>query len=182
MDGDEAMARSSFAAAASVGRSRPTPSSSSSPWRATVSPGGIGPIRYGVLRSDGTVRALAIETDEARSEAPRMAPDETIPFDHVGRGRPRGGDGGLPALQARKPDDPGVAEARLNRLGYSSRATGASRAALVVLQVNTSLYPDSANTWDSLAEVSLQAASERGRSSATARCSRCCRATAAPTR
>jgi CubicO group peptidase (beta-lactamase class C family) len=114
------------------------------------------PIRYGVLRSDGTVRALAIEADEARSEAPRMPPDEAIPFDRVAEGNLEEATNAYRALQARKPDDPGVAEARLNRLGYQLAGRQELRAALVVLQVNTTLHPDSANTWDSLGEVLLR--------------------------
>lgn len=113
-------------------------------------------IRYGVVRSDGGVRALAIEADAARSEAPRMAPGETIPFDHVVAGRLEEAMSAYGALRAAKPDDPGVAEPRLNRLGYQLAGQGQLQTAIVVLQVNTGLYPDSANAWDSLGEVLLQ--------------------------
>ena len=113
-------------------------------------------IRYNVVRSDGGVRALAIETDESRSEAPRMSPGETIPFDHVVAGRLEEATSAYRALQAARPDDPGVAEPRLNRLGYQLAGRQQLAAALIVLQVNTALYPDSANTWDSLAEVLLR--------------------------
>jgi CubicO group peptidase (beta-lactamase class C family) len=113
-------------------------------------------IRYGVLRLEGGVRALAIEDDEGRSEAPRMSPGETIPFDHVAAGRLEEAISAYRALQSSKPDDPGVAEPRLNRLGYQLAGRQELKAALVVLQVNTALYPDSANTWDSLGEVLLR--------------------------
>ncbi len=113
-------------------------------------------IRYGVLRSNGGVRALMIEGDDARSEAPRMAPGETIPFDHVLAGQLEEATSTYRALQAARPDDPAVAEPRLNRLGYELAGRGEPQAAVIVLQVNTGLYPDSANTWDSLGEVLLQ--------------------------
>jgi CubicO group peptidase (beta-lactamase class C family) len=113
-------------------------------------------IRYRVLRANGGVRALAIETDEAPSEAPRMSPSETIPFDHVVGGRLEEALSAYRALQAAKPDDAGVAEPRLNRLGYQLAGRQELKSALVVLQVNTALYPDSANTWDSLGEVLLR--------------------------
>ena len=114
-------------------------------------------IRYGVLRADGGVRALAIENDDGRSEAPRMAPGETIPFDHVAGGTARGGDERLPGPpggQARRP-------AASRSLASTASATSwrddrSVQAALIVLQVNTGLYPDSANTWDSLGEVLLR--------------------------
>ena len=59
-------------------------------------------------------------------------------------------------VQAARPDDPGVAEARLNRLGYQLAGRQELQAALIVLQVNTGLYPGSANTWDSLGKVLLR--------------------------
>ena len=98
-------------------------------------------IRYGVLRSNGAVRALEIETDEARSEAARMPPGETIPFDHVVAGRLEEAMSAYRALKAARPDDPGVAEARLNRLGYQLAARQERGPAIIVLQVNTALYP-----------------------------------------
>jgi CubicO group peptidase (beta-lactamase class C family) len=64
-------------------------------------------IRYGVLRSNGAVRALAIERDDARSEAPRMAPGETIPFDHVLAGRLEEATASIPTPRTR-----GTASAR----------------------------------------------------------------------
>ena len=60
------------------------------------------------------------------------------------------------ALQAARPDDPGVAEPRLNRLGYQLAGRQELQAAVIVLQVNAGLYPGSANTWDSLGEVLLR--------------------------
>ena len=47
-------------------------------------------------------------------------------------------------------------EPRLNGLGYQLAGRQERAAAIIVLQVNTGLYPDSANTWDSLGEVLLQ--------------------------
>jgi len=113
-------------------------------------------VRYGVVRADGGVRALAIERDDGRVEAPRMAPGETIPLDHVLAGRLEEATSAYRALKAARPDDRGVAEPRLNGLGYQLLRLHNVPAALIVLQVNTILYPDSANTWDSLGEVLLQ--------------------------
>jgi CubicO group peptidase (beta-lactamase class C family) len=118
--------------------------------------------RYRPLREAGAVRALAIETEDGHREAPRMAPGEAIPLDHVEAGRLEEATAAYRALWASKPDDPGLAEPRLNRIGYRLAAQGNVTGALAALQVNTSLYPDSANAWDSLAEVSLQAG-QRGR-------------------
>jgi len=109
------------------------------------------------LAQTGVVRALEVETEGGRREAPRMAAGETIPFDHVEAGRVEEATRAYRALRASKPDDPAVAERRLNRLGYTLAERGNLPGALAALQANTELYPDSANAWDSLAEVSLRA-------------------------
>jgi tetratricopeptide (TPR) repeat protein len=109
------------------------------------------------LAEAGAVRALEVETEDGRVEAPRMAGGETIPFDHVEAGRAEEATTAYRALRASKPDDPAIAERRLNRLGYQLAQRGNLKGALAVLGANTELYPDSANAWDSLAEVSLRA-------------------------
>jgi tetratricopeptide (TPR) repeat protein len=86
-----------------------------------------------------------------------MEAGETIPLDHAEAGNAEEASRAYRALRASKPDDPGVAERRLNRLGYLLAQRGNLAGAIAVLQANTELYPGSANTWDSLAEVSLQA-------------------------
>jgi tetratricopeptide (TPR) repeat protein len=109
------------------------------------------------IREAGLVRALEVEAEEGRREAPRMEAGETIPLDHAEAGNAEDASRAYRALRASKPDDPGVAERRLNRLGYLLAQRGNLAGAIAVLQANTELYPGSANTWDSLAEVSLQA-------------------------
>jgi CubicO group peptidase (beta-lactamase class C family) len=114
------------------------------------------PTSYRVLRADGAVRALSVETGASRVEAVRLRADETIPFDHVAAGRFEEAAAAYLGLFAQSPSDPGVAEARLNRLGYQLAGSGRRDQAIAVLRINTQLYPDSANTWDSLGEVLLQ--------------------------
>jgi tetratricopeptide (TPR) repeat protein len=116
------------------------------------------PWRCRPLREEGgAVRALEVETDGDRVEAPRMAAGESIPFDHAEAGRADEAARAYRALRASRADDPGLAEPRLNRLGYKLARQGNIAGAIAVLQATTELYPDSANAWDSLAEVSLQA-------------------------
>ena len=59
------------------------------------------------------------------------------------------------ALYAAKSDDPGVAEARLNRLGYDFLGNKEYSKAIAILKLNTELYAASSNTYDSLAEAYL---------------------------
>jgi CubicO group peptidase (beta-lactamase class C family) len=115
------------------------------------------PWRCRPLREAGAVRALEVEAEGHRVEAPRMAAGEAIPFDHVEAGRAEEATRAYRALRASRADDPGVAEPRLNRLGYKLARQGNLGGAIAILQAGTELYPDSANAWDSLAEVSLQA-------------------------
>lgn len=55
--------------------------------------------------------------------------------------------------KAARPDDPMVAETAVNRLGYRLIRGNMRAEAIQVLQLNTDLYPDSANAEDSLAEA-----------------------------
>ncbi|MCB2229825.1 class A beta-lactamase-related serine hydrolase [bacterium] len=50
------------------------------------------------------------------------------------------------------PDDPHVSEDRLNRLGYQLMSQDKLSAALTIFKLNTELYPESGNCWDSYAE------------------------------
>ncbi len=52
--------------------------------------------------------------------------------------------------------DPAIAELRLNNLGYELAIRTPDKA-LVIFKLNVELYPESPNTWDSLAEAYLNA-------------------------
>ena len=64
--------------------------------------------------------------------------------------------GAAPALRAWLRDSSGIAtdelERAINADGYAIRENLGARRALKVFTLNTELYPDSANVWDSLAE------------------------------
>ena len=52
-------------------------------------------------------------------------------------------------------------EARINAAGYAAGFAGDLDRAKALLELNTELFPDSANTWDSLAEVTLYLGDEQ---------------------
>ena len=56
-------------------------------------------------------------------------------------------------IHAERPDDPRVAESRLNSLGYGVLGEGLTDQALSIMRLNASLYPHSANCYDSLADA-----------------------------
>ena len=64
---------------------------------------------------------------------------------------------GYQSLRDANLSDPSVAEARLNALGYALLTRNEFKGAIAVLRLNTQLYPDSANTYDSLAEAHMKA-------------------------
>jgi len=63
---------------------------------------------------------------------------------------------GYRRLREANPSDPSVAEGRLNELGYALLNQEEYKPAISIFQLNTELYPDSANTWDSLAEAHMK--------------------------
>jgi tetratricopeptide (TPR) repeat protein len=61
---------------------------------------------------------------------------------------------GYRKLKAADAGDSALAELRLNDIAYELQK-GAPAQALALFQLNTEFYPDSPNTWDSLAEAYL---------------------------
>lgn len=59
--------------------------------------------------------------------------------------------------EAFRKDPKSVPEASLNNAGYGLLNAGRTREGVAILQLNTELYPASANTYDSLAEALIVA-------------------------
>jgi tetratricopeptide (TPR) repeat protein len=118
--------------------------------------------RYRVVREGDAVPAIEIvepaagDGAEERTVAPRMGADERLPSDLLAAGEISAAIAEYRRIRAARPGDRAVAELRLNTLGYQLAGRGEIEAALAVLELNTELYPDSANTWDSLADAALQ--------------------------
>ncbi len=60
------------------------------------------------------------------------------------------------ALMAQDPKNPTINESNLNRLGYSFLGEGKMKYAQAIFKVNTILYPESSNVYDSYAEASMK--------------------------
>jgi len=60
------------------------------------------------------------------------------------------------ALMAQDPKNPTINESNLNRLGYSFLGAAKMKYAQAIFKVNTILYPESANVYDSYAEASMK--------------------------
>jgi tetratricopeptide (TPR) repeat protein len=90
-----------------------------------------------------------------RIAAKRMSPGAKIPSEDFHAGRIEEAVKAYRALYAAKADDPGVAEARLNRLGYDFLGHKEYAKAIAILRLNTEFYAASPNANDSLAEAYL---------------------------
>ena len=121
------------------------------------------------LRSDAEVRYTFVKDAAGREEiriAPqggeaktgkRIADTVRVPAEDLEAGKFAAAAAGYQRLRDEKPSDPSVAEGRLNALGYALLSRNEVKGAIAILHMNTQLYPDSANTYDSLAEAHMKA-------------------------
>ncbi len=112
-------------------------------------------------RADGGAE-LRIEGSAKTRVAPRISPGTRSPAEDLEAGRLDEALAGYQRLRAANPADPAVAESRLNQLGYSFLEKKQPTQAIAVFRLNTQLYPESANTWDSLGEATEAAGDTAG--------------------
>jgi CubicO group peptidase (beta-lactamase class C family) len=112
-------------------------------------------IRYRVERSKGVVSAIETTFQDEKTLARRMPDGVRLPSDFLEEGNVAAARTAYIALYAENPEDPAIVEPRLNRLGYELAQRRDFDRAIAVLKVNNELRPESANTYDSLAEVTL---------------------------
>ena len=86
----------------------------------------------------------------------RIAETVRVPADDLEAGKIDAALAGYRRLREVNPADPSVAEERLNSLGYAFLTRDEHKTAIAILLLNTQLYPDSANTYDSLAEANMK--------------------------
>ncbi len=121
------------------------------------------------LRTDAEVRYTFAKDPQGREEivitpqggeartGKRIADAVRVPAEDVEAGNFAAAAAGYKRLRDANPSDPSIAEPRLNELGYALLSRDEFKGAIAILQVNTQLYPDSANTYDSLAEAHMKA-------------------------
>jgi CubicO group peptidase (beta-lactamase class C family) len=121
------------------------------------------------LRADAEVRYTFVKDTAGREEirvAPqngeaktgkRIADTVRVPAEDLEAGKFAAAAAGYQRLRDENPSDPSVEEVRLNALGYALLSRNEFKGAIAILHMNTQLYPDSANTYDSLAEAHMKA-------------------------
>ena len=88
-----------------------------------------------------------------KGEAKRLGEDTFVPFEYLLAGKLEQAMEGYRKLKQEQPNNPMVAEQRLNNVGYAFMRQKKVAEAIAVFKVNTELYPNSFNTYDSLAEA-----------------------------
>jgi CubicO group peptidase (beta-lactamase class C family) len=110
-------------------------------------------------RADGGAQ-LVVSDREKTITAPRVGPGARVPAEDLQDGRLDQAVAGYKKLKDANPSDPAVAEQRFNRLGYAALQKKDYPKAIAAFRLNTQLYPDSANTYDSLGEA-LEASGDK---------------------
>jgi len=110
-------------------------------------------------RPDGGAQ-LTVSGKSSTATAPRVGPNARVPSEDLADGKYDDALAGYRKLRAANPKDPSVAETRFNQLGYVDLQKKNYPQAIGVFRLNTELYPDSANTWDSLGEA-LEASGDK---------------------
>ncbi len=95
-------------------------------------------------------------TGETRRKIRRMDDDEKLPLEFLVEGNYEESLTAYQALMKEDPNDPTVSEGNLNRLGYGFMNNEKMKFAQDVFKVNTVLYPESANVYDSYAEACMK--------------------------
>ena len=89
------------------------------------------------------------------NKARRMADDEKLPVEWLLDGDFEKALAGYQKLKESNPQAPTINEDRLNSFGYQLLANDQEKEALSVFRINTMLYPEAFNTFDSLGEIYL---------------------------
>ncbi len=110
-------------------------------------------------RPDGG--AELVVSDRSKSvTAPRVDKNVRVPAEDLEDGRVDEALAGYKKIKASDPSDPAVAETRFNQIGYGYLQSKDYPKAVAAFRLNTELYPDSANTYDSLGEA-LEASGDK---------------------
>lgn len=116
---------------------------------------------------DGSIAGLDLDLSDDigrmgghPSHAQRMDAGESTPLEMLRCGRYDDAVAAYQAHHASHADARDVSESRFNRLGYRLMGSGDLEGALAVFELNTQLYPESGNVFDSYGEALLKAGRE----------------------
>ncbi len=120
------------------------------------------PIMFKVNPADGKRYLVFTENKpEERWKHPLMAEGEKIPFEYLVEGDWEGAVTAYKQLRNDQPNDPSIQEGNINREGYNLLDRDAKLASLV-FKMNVTMYPTSANTYDSYGDALLKLGDKKG--------------------
>jgi CubicO group peptidase (beta-lactamase class C family) len=112
------------------------------------------PVRYTFVKGEsGTVDTIKIVFDGGGGQASRLSNDRLIPFEQVMAGKFAEGIEAYKKIKREQPNNDAVAEERINTLGYVLLQQKKVNEAIAIFKANVEMYPQSANTYDSLGEA-----------------------------
>ncbi|HEX8187051.1 MAG TPA: serine hydrolase [Pyrinomonadaceae bacterium] len=109
-----------------------------------------------VPEAPGAPARVTITGGNNTSDAPRLSPGETIPYELLQAGKADEAVAAYRRIRKEQPDSPSVSEQRLNALGYELLRAKRPRESVAVFALNAELYPQSFNVYDSLADAYAQ--------------------------
>jgi len=109
-------------------------------------------VRNGDATNQG-FSAIQIQSPNNVVEAKRITAENLVPFELLMAGKIDEARAGYRKIKTEKPGNASVSEARLNGLGYGLMREKKLPEAIAVFKLNVELYPESANTYDSLGEA-----------------------------
>ncbi len=89
-------------------------------------------------------------------EAKRVSAETLVPLELLAAGKIDEALAGYRKIKQEKPDNASVTEQRLNTVGYGLLRAGKMAEAIAVFKLNTELYPDAWNTYDSLGDAYMK--------------------------
>jgi CubicO group peptidase (beta-lactamase class C family) len=109
--------------------------------------------RYSFERRPDGGAQLVVSGKDRSGTAPRIDPKIRVPAEDLADGKVEEALAGYRKIQSADPKGTEVSEQRFNQIGYGFLQSKDYPKAIAVFRLNTQLYPNSANTYDSLGEA-----------------------------
>ena len=112
------------------------------------------PVKY-VFSTGTSIRheLLIVLPNGTRLSAPRVAPDDLVPFEQLAAGNIEKAVAAYRQIKKETPNNASVAEGRLNGLGYRFLREKKLTEAIAYFKLNAEFYPNSFNVYDSLGDA-----------------------------
>jgi CubicO group peptidase (beta-lactamase class C family) len=114
------------------------------------------PRKFKFAMKDGVQQLILVRDGQPNVDHPKLRDDEKIPYEYLLAGDYDNALKGYQALLQANPKDGAIDEGNLNQQGYSFLGKNDFAMAKSIFKINLTLYPNSANTYDSYAEACMK--------------------------